>query len=251
MQFMAFPVAILAAGRGKRLSPLTDDRPKCLLPIGDTCPLGLILDAVEGAPSVSEIFIVVGHEKERIASYVAARRGLGRSLRLIENPRYDTVNNILSADLLRPHCGDGLLLVNSDILCHPDVFRAATTAGDNALVIDPARPPREEAMKVRFERGRLAAIAKTLDPSTADGEYIGIARFDRVGAAAFFTATGAMLAAGRTDEWYEAAIEVAARDVPFGAVSTAGKPWIEIDDACDLDEARTRVLPKIVTSNGP
>jgi choline kinase len=242
------PVTILAAGRGNRLSPLTDETPKCLLPIGSTCPLALLLDALSPLPEVSEVLIVVGHARQRVESFLAeiAPR---LAVHLVGNPRYDTANNIVSAHLLAGRCDGGFLLVNSDVVCHPDILRDALTGEEGSvLIVDPTLPPRDEAMKVRFEAGRLVAIAKTLDPAAADGEYIGITRFDARGAAAFFQAIRDILDEGGTDEWYEAAIARAAREVPFGLRSTQGHPWIEIDDHADLERARREVLPRLGSS---
>jgi choline kinase len=100
-------------------------------------------------------------------------------------------------------------------------------------------------MKVRYDGLRLTAIAKNLDPASCNGEYIGVARFDPPGARAFFRHASAILARGGEEEWYEAAIEGAAREVPFGLRSTAGLPWIEIDDFDDLRRAELEVLPLI------
>jgi choline kinase len=245
---MPFPVAILAAGRGNRLSPLTDDRPKCLLPVGESSPLSLALDAIERIASVSEVLIVVGHARAKIEAFVA-ERGARLPIRLVDNPRFDTANNIYSAGLLRPSCEAGFLLVNSDVVCHPGVFRvAAAEQSPSLLVVDPRRPPRDEAMKVRFVGGRLVEIAKTLAPATADGEYIGITRFDGPGASAFFDSIETILANGGSDEWYEAAIGLAARRVRFTRMSIGELPWIEIDDPSDLQRAQTEILPKILGS---
>jgi choline kinase len=244
----AVPVAVLAAGRGNRLSPLTDDTPKCLLSIGDSSALGMLLDTLDRLPGISEVVLVVGHAQRQIATYLSGAH-LRLAVRLLDNPDYDTANNIVSAHLLAGRFPDGFLLVNSDVVCHPDIVAGVLAHySGSAVVVDPQRPPRDEAMKVRFEDGRLVAIAKTLDPSTADGEYIGITRFDRAGAAAFFRATRAIVTSGGTDEWYEAAIARAAGEVAFGRHSTAGLPWIEIDDPADLDRARRDVAPRLKVS---
>ena len=239
------PVSILAAGRGNRLSPLTDETAKCLLPLGTTCALALLFDALEDSPAVSQVLVVVGHARRRVESFVA-ERAPRLSVQLVDNPQYDTANNIVSTHLLAGRCDGGFLLVNSDVVCDPSILQEVLMAdGGSFLVVDPARPPREEAMKVRFDASRLVEIAKTLDPTTADGEYIGITRFDAQGAAAFFRATAAIIDEGGTDEWYEAAIARAARGVPFGFHSTRGRPWIEIDDHVDLERARRDVLPRL------
>ena len=237
-------VAILAAGCGSRLAPLTDDRPKCLIDIGRTSPLGLMLQALDRPGTVDEILLVVGHARAQVESFLA-ERPVRVPIRLIFNPRYDTANNIYSAHLLRERCGDGFLLLNSDVVCDPDILEAALADEQSFLVVDPTRPPRPEAMKVRFLDGRLHAIDKPLDPTLADGEYVGIARFDARAAEAFFRATTAILAEGGSDAWYEAAIERAAREVRFGLRSTAMKPWIEIDDHADLERARREILPRL------
>lgn len=239
-------VLVLAAGRGNRLAPLTDESPKCLLPVGKTSALELLFGTLEHS-AVSEVVLVVGHAHERIAAFLSARRHR-IPVEQIFNPRYDSANNIYSVHVARERCRAGFLLVNSDVLCHPEILRSAL--GDprgSFLVVDPATPPRAEAMKVRYEGGRLAAITKDLAAETADGEYIGVARFDAEGAAALFSDVAHLLALGRTGEWYEAAIALAARRVPVGMVSTGSLPWIEIDDPADLQRAEREIIPRITS----
>lgn len=238
------PVAILAAGRGSRLGALTDARPKCLLALGGASPLSLALDALDGCAGVGEVLVVVGHAREAIERFLESRPRRA-PVRLLDNPRYDTANNIYSTHLLRDHARDGLLLLNSDVVCHPAILREAASAAGSFLVVDESRPIREEAMKVRFAGDRLEAIGKPLDPATAHGEYIGVCRLDAGGAAAFFRRVAEILGEGGDGEWYEAAIGRAARDVAVGCVPTAGRPWIEIDDPSDLARARNEILPRI------
>ena len=242
-------VVILAAGRGKRLAPLTDDRPKCLLPVGHTTPLELCLDALGGARSLAEVRIVVGHARERIADCLAGRSD-SFSVREIFNPRFDDANNLVSALAVADLEGWPFVIVNSDVVCHPAPLVDAVDRDGDFLVIDPTRPPREEAMKVRYVNERLVAIGKDLDPATADGEYIGIAGFSPAGGARFFEAARRILAGGGDHEWYEAAIGASAASVPIGRRETNGLPWIEIDDPSDLERARTAVLPRIAPPAG-
>ncbi len=241
------PVAILAAGRGSRLGALTADRPKCLLAIGEASPLSLALEAIAGCPELGDVQLVVGHAQEAIERFLAARSDR-TSIRTIFNPRHDTANNIVSALLLRAVAADGLVLLNSDVVCDPEIVRGAATRGGSFLVVDPTRPIRDEAMKVRYQAGGLVEIGKTLDASSADGEYIGLCRFDAAGAAAFFAAIDEILAAGGDGEWYEAAIGRAASRTAIGLLSTEGRPWIEIDDPADLARARDEVLPRIASA---
>ena len=60
---------IPAAGMATRLRPLTNDRPKCLLPIGERPLLGRALDALAGA-GINEVVICTGYLAEQIRAYV-------------------------------------------------------------------------------------------------------------------------------------------------------------------------------------
>lgn len=52
---------LLAAGYGTRLRPLTDDRPKHLLPVGGRPMLDWILDWVRELPDVDDVHLVTNH----------------------------------------------------------------------------------------------------------------------------------------------------------------------------------------------
>lgn len=242
-------VVILAAGRGSRLTPLTDDRPKCLLEIDRTTPLDLCLDALALSTHVAEVRIVVGHARERIRERLAARRDR-HPVREIDNPLFDVANNLVSTLSVRDLAGRPFLIVNSDVVCHPRILLGALADEGDFLVVDPTRPLRDEAMKARFSAGRLEAIGKHLDPDGAAGEYIGIARFSAAGSRAYFHAADELGASGGEQEWYEAAIGRAAAAHAFAERSTDGLPWIEIDDPEDLERARREILPRILESPG-
>ncbi|MBV0923953.1 NTP transferase domain-containing protein [Halomicroarcula limicola] len=59
---------ILAAGEGQRLGPLTEGRPKPMVPVGNRPILEAVLEAAVKA-SVEEVVLVVGHCRERIQSH--------------------------------------------------------------------------------------------------------------------------------------------------------------------------------------
>ncbi|MFA5559502.1 MAG: nucleotidyltransferase family protein, partial [Methanofastidiosum sp.] len=60
---------ILAAGKGVRLSPLTDEIPKPMLPLGDTTILGNILRIFKSS-GIKKISIIVGHKSVIIEDYI-------------------------------------------------------------------------------------------------------------------------------------------------------------------------------------
>ncbi|MCY4732542.1 NTP transferase domain-containing protein [Natronomonas gomsonensis] len=61
-------VAILAAGEGNRLRPLTNRRPKPMLPVANRPILEYVIEAVAEA-GIEEIVLIVGYEHDRIQTH--------------------------------------------------------------------------------------------------------------------------------------------------------------------------------------
>ncbi len=65
---------IPAAGRGTRLRPHTNTKPKVLLSLGNKPIISYILDSVIEA-NINDIVLVVGHEKDQLIDYVNSNYG--------------------------------------------------------------------------------------------------------------------------------------------------------------------------------
>ena len=59
---------ILAAGMAKRLRPLTDDKPKCLLKVGERTLLERTVRAMQQA-GITEFVVVTGYRGEMIKEF--------------------------------------------------------------------------------------------------------------------------------------------------------------------------------------
>ena len=82
---------IMAAGFGSRLMPVTKETPKPLIKVNGVRMIDSVIKALH-KNGVNEIYIVVGYLKEKFD--VLKREYSG--IELIENPYYDTCNNISS-----------------------------------------------------------------------------------------------------------------------------------------------------------
>ena len=83
---------ILVAGLGSRLRPLTDDRPKALMDLGGETILGRALRLLRSA-GVHDIVLATGYRADQIQSALS-RSGIAATM--IENPAFDTTQNIVS-----------------------------------------------------------------------------------------------------------------------------------------------------------
>ncbi len=227
---------ILAAGLGKRLKPVTDKVPKGLIRVGNKTLLERAIEIIKSYLNPDKIIFIVGHRGELIKQKFGGKE----NHIIIDNPYYDTKNNIYSLWLAYNHLnGDSYLLLNSDVLFHPGILKIAVESGFNDfLIIDNTKPLGEEEMKVVIEDGLIKKISKKLDPAISHGEYIGIAMFSSECAELLRQHLEKLLNDGQDQEFYEAAIDALIKEYPIHATYTKGLPWIEIDNHDDLKKAR-------------
>jgi len=150
---------ILAAGRGERMRPLTDQTPKPLLPVGGRPLIGWCLGALASA-GVTEIVINVSHLAGQIEAALGDGAAYGIHIRYSREPEaLETAGGIAQA---LPLLGDQpFLVVNGDIHTDFDFSRLTALAGDALwpglahLVLVP-NPLHHPAGDFALQDGRLA-----------------------------------------------------------------------------------------------
>ena len=103
---------ILSAGQGKRLRPLTDHTPKCLLRVrGDEPVLEVQLRALVEC-GIEEAVVFVGFGADKVEDFVARRSPNGIRVRTVFNPFYSVSDNLATCWLARHHMEDEFLILN-------------------------------------------------------------------------------------------------------------------------------------------
>lgn len=232
---------LLAAGQGRRLAPLTDARPKCLVEIGGLPILHWQLHALAAA-GVSEATVVTGFGADAVeAALTVMAPPIPVACR--HNPFYAVADNIGSCWVARDLIGQDTLLMNGDTLVDPRIV-ARLIAGATAPVtvtIDSKEAYDADDMKVRLSGGRLARIGKDL-AAPVDGESIGLIRFRGDGGARFAAALeSALRAPAALSRWYLSVIDAMAAGGAVGTHPVDGLPWAEIDYPADLAPAAARL----------
>ena len=111
---------IMAAGIGKRMQPETRYTPKPLFRLNGVRMNYTFIGGLHGT-GIREIYIVVGHLKEQFAALEEEYPGV----RLIENPYYQTCNNISSLYVARDYIEDAIILDGDQIIYHPEILSPA------------------------------------------------------------------------------------------------------------------------------
>ncbi|WP_421738152.1 NTP transferase domain-containing protein [Caulobacter sp.] len=238
---MAHPTKaiILSAGQGKRLSPLTDTRPKCLVELSGRTVLHWQLRHLRQA-GITEAVVVTGFAADTVEAEIASLDLPGMAVRTLFNPFFGLTDNLATCWLARGEMVGDFLLLNGDTLFEPAIAERliAAPAAPITVTIDRKDGYDADDMKVLTEGLSLRAIGKTIE--AYDAESIGFLRFDAEGAALF---TSIVEAALRTPEglkrWYLSVINQIAQEHDVVRVqSIQGLDWAEMDFPEDLPRNR-------------
>ena len=235
---------ILAAGMAKRLRPLTDTKPKCLLEVGQKTLLQRTVDAM-AATGITEFVVVTGYRADQIREFFTIHYPLF-TIHFIHNVDYEHNNNIFSLWLAGQEVrGKEFLLMDSDILCDPQAVAEVVRQQEPALALNRHELGEEEMKIVVDADNHITEISKTCRVEDAVGESVGIEKMTAAYSEALFRELDQMIEKeGLIDIFYERAFE---RLIPqghtFKVIDTTRFFSYELDTPEDFQRA-TELLPK-------
>lgn len=237
---------ILAAGRGQRMQPLTNQCHKTLLPIARTTILGRIVDSLL-SHRVTDITIVTGHRAADIRTFLDEQYP-GQSFSLVHNDRWAQTNNItsLAMALQQLSITHDVLLIESDLIYDPALLGRLLALGSKNVALVDVHQPGMDGTVVSVSDGFISQVY----PPHLQGEgfdysdkfkTLNIYRFTRE----FCTKTFAKLLS-----WYASTIDdscyyelvlgmlIFMQNERIYAEDISGMRWAEVDDPNDFDVAR-------------
>lgn len=107
---------LMAGGKGERLRPLTEKRPKPLIKVGDKCIIDYNIDRLIDY-GVSHINVTVNYLKEQLHEHFSQPRN-GVKVHTIEEPKY--LGTIGSIKFINEFHNDTILVMNSDLFTNID-----------------------------------------------------------------------------------------------------------------------------------
>jgi choline kinase len=231
---------ILSAGKGSRLYPYTEDRPKCLLELSGRTLLEWQLDALY-ASGIAEVTVVTGFHHDMVADVIAARGDDRGRVQTLFNPFYQVADNLGSVWMARERFDRDTLLLNGDTLVATSLIGRVLAGGTAPITVTVDRKPSYDAddMKVLRDGDRLVRIGKLLGPEECNAESIGMLAFRGEGPRVFTDAVERIMHTPEgTQSWYLRVIDQIAHSGVVGTVSIEGESWQEVDYLTDLEAAR-------------
>ena len=243
----------------KRLRPLTDTKPKCLLKVGERTLLERTVRAMQQA-GITEFVVVTGYRGEQIRGFLETSFSSIPSstsstsdtsttsphFTFLHNSDYEHNNNIYSlwmaGEVVR---GREFLLMDSDILCDPAAVVAIAKQEESALALNRHECGEEEIKVIVDANNRITEINKTCNPKDAIGESVGIEKMTAEYSTALYEELDQMITKeGLIDVFYERCFE---RLIPqghtFKVVDTTHYFSYELDTPEDFQRAQ-ELMPK-------
>ena len=235
---------ILAAGVGKRLWPVTQHRPKCLIEIGGQTLLRRYLASLAGV-GVQQADIVVGYKQEMIRAAVEGD-SCGVRVNFLVNEQFHR-GSISSLWIARTALDDDAIVMDADVLFHREILRRLVRSPyENALLMDETVKQTGEECMVVVEGGRVIALTKKM-PLHYDyaGEGVGFLKIRQADAPHVVASLRMYVDREAWQMEYEDALLEFFRDVKVGHEKIGGLPWTEIDFVEDVERAEREILPKL------
>jgi len=170
---------ILAAGEGKRLRPLTDNKPKCLVEYQGKPILDYQLETLRSC-GIHDIVVVKGYQAE-----ILQREGV----RFVVNPDYAATNMVYTLFCAEQELSGDTIISYGDIIYSKEVLEKLVSCEDDVAVVvdkkwrllwekrmtDPLKDA--ETMKISAQGEILELGKKPRDYNDIQGQYIGLIRF--------------------------------------------------------------------------
>lgn len=233
---------ILAAGRGTRLGSLTDERPKCLVEVKKRSILENELIALDNC-GVKEVIIVVGYRKDDIHARIGDR--FGRiNITYIENPYFESTNNVYSLWIAREYLQKGCILIEGDIIFEEDIIRLLlkTDASLSFWVVDKFTHGMSGCMLQTDNNAKVnnIHIIRSESEQIPQNAYksVGILKISPKFGELFGRWLDKCILEGRTNIYYDNCLaDHVSTDQPIYIVKVGDLRWFEVDTPEDLTQA--------------
>ena len=243
---------ILAAGMGKRLKSYTKDATKCMVKVNGKTLIEYTIEALT-ANKIERLVVVVGYKgallKDFIASKFNAENLNGMKIDYIENPVYDTTNNIYSLFLAASEMAkDDTILLESDLIFKPEILKSLIDSPDkNLAVVSPFEAWMDGTCTLLDENRCITGMLDKVRFNWADTEHyyktVNIYKFSKEFSEQYYLPfLDAYQKSFGKNEYYEQVLKVISflSSSSLKGLVVSGSDWYEIDDPADLAIAEDR-----------
>ena len=228
---------VLAAGKGSRLGNYTTDLPKSLLPLNDYGETLLDYNlSLLSKLNLEKIIIVTGFNSDKLE----AQASKYNNIEFVYNPFWDHCNVLGSLYMALNNINDDFLFLHADTLAVKAIWdKLIKTEGEMVLPFE-RKQCGEEEMKVLLKDNKVIQITKEMGADLADGEFLGIAKFNKSTIPFFKKTAESLFKKGEFNHYMESVIQEAINQCKFeiNAMDILGHNFVEVDFEEDYIRAK-------------
>ena len=242
---------ILAAGIGRRLGKLTEDKPKCMVSVNNTTIVENALKNIKEA-GIEDVVMVTGHARDKLEGFVKDTFPEIR-FTFVYNEEYATTNNIYSLYLARDLLlRDDTILLESDVLFEERIIKRLLEDEREVLaVVDRYQPWMDgTVVKLDNEDNIVSFIPKEFFNYDEVDEYyktVNIYKFSKEFLKdVYIPFLQAYVDVMGRNEYYELVLRVISflEKARIKALKLKGEKWYEIDTVQDIKNAECVFAPE-------
>jgi len=219
---------ILAAGKGTRMGNI--EVPKCLLEINGVPIIKHQINSFK-KNGINDIVVVTGYKSEMIHDL------LNDQVQYVHNSKFNEMNNIYSVWLAIQKLRGDFICVYGDLMFDEEILKKCLEIkSEIGLIVE--TNTRDETMKVKIENEKIVAVNKKIDYKTADGNFVGMAKFSKNVLKILFNEIDYLITEN-IDGYYTLGIEnLIKKNVEVGYQVTNGLSWMDIDEEREFEESQ-------------
>jgi len=230
---------LISAGKGTRLLPLTEELPKCLMPLNNNITVIEQQLRVLLSTNIKDVIIILGYKVEMVEEKINSLPFIDKmNIQIIYNPFFDISNNLISLWTAKHYMDDDIITINGDDIFHSDLIKTLSAdKNDISLSISIKNEYDMDDMKIIHSNNILKNVGKDIDFDKATGESIGIIKYTPKGAIILRNKLEQMVRDKANHQlFYLKAIQSIVDDgVSISTVEIPSEKWAEIDFHYDLE----------------
>lgn len=171
----AMKVIILAAGAAKRLRPLTNNLPKCLLEVGGKAIIDYQMENLRRA-GLTDVVVVIGFCGEKIQKHLTDHHP-DFQFTFIENENYEKTYPAYGLWLAREYLNGEVMYLNADVICDPEIIqRVVDDSHESVTAAQKTGWDEEEVNLIVDDNMKILEMGKHISRELSYGEFIGVTK---------------------------------------------------------------------------
>lgn len=234
---------ILAAGKGTRLKPLTNKKPKILLNFGNSNILEYLLSCLK-ENNINEIYVVTGYKSTQI------KKKFKKEVNLILNKKYRTTNSIYSLFLAKKKLNNSnFFLINGDILISKKYFKLNNKNKKNSFTFGiKKKKVNLGEMNLVIKKNIVQDISKNISSKISNTESAQISYFSKKDSRLLFNSVDKLINSNQKNLFPASAYGDIIKKSCLKIKYVSKNHWFELDNITDYKKIKKALNNKLKIS---